>query len=631
MPVAAEAAPERGVYPALRPQHAGGSGGLVVEADPEKDPEIDPEIGAEIDAEIEAEMEASGQASLRPEGLFPEPGPAVPQETASPSVRQGGPVPRHVARSLVSGTSALGAGALIERGMGFLANILAARFGGASTFGAYSLGITTAANISTYAAGGIGATAARFSGKYPHGSAGYSKLARALMIVSGVSAGLAAAGLWLGAVPLAHLLGKEALAPLLRFAALSAAGMILLECAKGFFVGQRRLLALLLLSLVVGLGMVLLLPLAASHGSASAMIVSQAGITTGAVVVCLLLARPLGLLAAAGAVSGSDGSLLAAGSVLREVWGFGLVQLAGLVGMNLAGWWLTTLVARADTTLVQMSFFAIANQMRNIVGLGPSLLTESSYSIMAAGERGRAAGGKTGQNPDQAPDQMLEPTSGQTPDQTPDQVMALCTYLATGSALLLSALGILVVPWGLTLLYGHTFRGGALAAAVGLAIAIVHMGNSPAAARLTIVSIKTAGAINTIWAVVVAGAGTGLLLRGGNAWQAMAVYLGAHLISAMLVLAALGRRRCVPAGMTGVLGLGALTGLAMVGLAYLRESQPALAWPATALMLAVLAGAFAALAQLGRRYHWLPTKAALRQMLFSLRARLLLREAAHAA
>ena len=66
---------------------------------------------------------------------------------------------------LLSGTSALGAGVVVERGCGFIANVLAARFGGASTFGTYSLAIATANNISTYAAGGIGSTAIRFSGK----------------------------------------------------------------------------------------------------------------------------------------------------------------------------------------------------------------------------------------------------------------------------------------------------------------------------------------------------------------------------------------------------------------------------------------------------------------------------------
>jgi O-antigen/teichoic acid export membrane protein len=81
-------------------------------------------------------------------------------------------MPAHVTKNLVSGTSALGLGIIVERGCGFLANVLAARLGGASTFGAYSLAISTANNISAYAAGGIGSTAIRFSGNYQRESRG---------------------------------------------------------------------------------------------------------------------------------------------------------------------------------------------------------------------------------------------------------------------------------------------------------------------------------------------------------------------------------------------------------------------------------------------------------------------------
>lgn len=71
-----------------------------------------------------------------------------------PIVQEDEVLPSEVAKGLVSGTSTLGLGVLIERSCGFLANILAARFGGAQTFGAYALAISTANNVSTYAAGG---------------------------------------------------------------------------------------------------------------------------------------------------------------------------------------------------------------------------------------------------------------------------------------------------------------------------------------------------------------------------------------------------------------------------------------------------------------------------------------------
>ncbi len=488
-----------------------------------------------------------------------------------------------MARRVVGGTSALGLGISIERGCGFLANILAARFAGAPAFGAYSLGISTANNISTYAAGGIGATAARFSGKYAYGGAGYATLARALSLVSLISAGLAAAALWLGAGPIAHLLHKTSVTGLLRWAAISACGIILLECARGFFVGQRRLAAVVLLSLIVGAGMVSLLPWAARSHQPQHMIVAQGAVTLTAVAVCLLLARPLGLLAPRGGAPA-----LALGPVLREVWGFGLVQLAGLVGSNLSGWWLIALVARADTTLVQMSFFAIASQLRNLVGLVPGLLTEGSYAVMA------------------------DPMGEQ--QRTPHHVMALCTFAATSVSLLIASLGMIVVPFGLVHLYGPTYKGGALTAAIGLGIAVVHMGNAPAAARLSIVSIRSTGVINTVWAVFVAASATLLLLHGGSAALAMAIFFAAHVISALLVLLVLRRKDHVPAGMVSLFAASSVSMAGLAVLSLLRNQHPGHELLYSALMAGTFLGSGSAMFLLGKRHGWLPTATAIKNL-----------------
>ncbi len=513
----------------------------------------------------------------------PEIGDSLIQE---PSTASRGPypdgVPGHVTRKLVSGTSALGLGVVLERGMGFAANVLAARFGGLATFGAYSLAISTANNISTYAAGQIGSTAARFSGKYQHGTPGYRTLARALAIVSVVSAVMGALVLWFAAGPLARLLGKQSLTELLRWAALSAAGMILLECARGFFVGQRRLAALILLSVFVGVGLITLLPFGAFLHSPIRMIFSQGLITIGAVVTCLLLARPLGLLA-----KRTTDAPVPLGPVLREVWSFGLVQLAGLAGANLAGWWLTTLVARADSSLIQISFFAVASQLRNIVGLAPGLLTEGSYAIMADPE-GEAA-------------------------RTPHKVMAACTYAATFASLLLASIGIIVMPWALSLIWGRSYSGGAVTASIGLAIAVMHMGNAPAAARLSIVSIRITGILNTVWALVVALAASVFLLHNGTAEIGMLIYFFAHMLSAILVLAMLARRDTVPSGMPSILSLSAIATGALVALAYYRASNPLFASAATLGMVAVSGLALSALLLLGKRHRWLPTSVALRK------------------
>ncbi len=514
---------------------------------------------------------------------------------ADGSLAQGGPIPldtgavvplsEDVKSHLIGGTAALGAGVMIERGAGFLANILAARFAGGSTFGAYSLAISTANNISTYAAGGIGATAARFSGKYRLGSRGYSTLARSLVIVSVISALIAAGGLWLGAGPIAHLLEKPQLTGLLRWAAISAAGIILLECARGFFVGQRRLVAILLLSAVVGSGMLVLLPLGARIHSPVRMIVFQGGIAIAAVAICLLFSRPLKL----HAPERTSESALPLAPMLREVWTFGGIQLSGVIGSNLAGWWLTTLVARSDSSLIQMSFFAIASQWRNLAGLAPGLLTEGSYAVMARGHEEAPA--------------------------TPHRVFALCSFASTAVASTLAAVGILVVPWVLRLLYGQTYRAAGTTVAIALAVAVVHMGNAPAAARLSIVSIRATGLINTVWAIFVAAAATLLLFKHGSAWQAMAIYFAAHVLSAFLVLLTLRLKDHVPPGLW-VLFLVSSGGSALLaGLALWREFVPAREVTATAMMFSVLLVLASGLFLLGRHFCWMPSALVLKQVL----------------
>ena len=161
------------------------------------------------------------------------------------------------------------------------------------------------------------------------------------------------------------------------------------------------------------------------------MICSQGGITFAAVALCLLLYRPLGLAPTVHTVVSEP-----LGPMLRQIWSFGLVQLAGLIGMNAAGWWLTFLIVRSDTSMIQMGFFAISQQLRNIVALVPALLTESSLAVMAQGE-------------------------GDV-KKTPDQVMAVCTFANTFAALLLAGIGIIIVPWGLSILYGKSYGGASL-------------------------------------------------------------------------------------------------------------------------------------------------------------------------
>ena len=514
-------------------------------------------------------MDASTALLAEPESLNPELETAI-AETA---------IPANVTKDLVSGTSALGAGVVIERGCGFLANILAARLGGAATFGTYALAISTASNISTYAAGGIGSTATRFSGEYPRGSAGYPTLARVLAIVSLASTLLAALIMWLGAAPLARLLDKPSLTSILEWAAFSGAGMILVECARGFFIGQKRLKALLLLSCCVGIGMLTLLPIAARVGPV-AMIFSQSTAVIGAVVVCLLCFRPLGLASPTKIEKRAPMK-----PMLKQVWSFGFVQLAGLIGMNAAGWWLTSLVAKSDTSMMQMGFFAVAHQLRNIVALGPSLLAQASLAVMA--------------------------DKGSEMEKTPENVMAACTYVSTVVSLALAGIGILIVPWGLTLMYGHTYAGAEMATAIALATAVAHMGSSPLGARVWIVSLRAAGFINTAWAVVVGIAATVILLNGGNAAKGAAIYFSAHVIMALLQIAVLKKRGSMPKGVISAYLFGTGGAICLAILAIFRELHRQDTLSVSLVMLGLWAAVLMTLLIVGKRRQWLPTKEAL--------------------
>lgn len=514
--------------------------------------------------------------------LLPPPSVAVP---AAPRI------PAHVAKHLAAGTSTLGASVLIERGAGFLGNVLAARFAGAAVFGAYALGISTANNISTYAAGGIGATATRFSGKYSYESGAYATFARVLTVVSVVSAFVAVTALWFGAAPIAVLLRKPSIVHLLRWASLSAAGMILLESARGFFVGQRRLAALALLSVLVGVGMVSVLPAVAATHHPTEMIVAQGAITVSAVAICLVLRRRLSLLAPK-----SENASIRFGRMLRDVWGFGFIQLSGLLSANLAGWWLTALVARNDTSLVQMGFFAIASQLRNLTGIVPGLLTESSYAVMAS------------ESSDDA--------------RMPDCVMALCTFASTCVSFVFSSIVVVVVPWALAMLYGQRYAGAAVAAAVGMSVAVIQMGNSPPSARMSVVSVRWVAAGNTVWAIFVAVFGTLFLLHGGGAAKAMAVFFAGHVLLASFVLSVLRRYNHLPSGMISLFVISTLGVAALDALSLLRYRYASVTLPVTAAMALVFVVCGFSLYWLGKKHGWLPSLDSARRVLSSAPAKL---------
>lgn len=484
--------------------------------------------------------------------------------------------PRSLRATLVGGASALAAVSLVERACAFGANLLAARLSGVQAFGAYSLALTTANNVATYAGAGIGTTANRFAGRQRPGTPGYTKLVRSLALVSGASAALAVIVLLAGAGPLARLLLRNpALTSLLEIAALMSGVMIVTESLRGFFVGERLYRRLTILALCGGIGMLVLLPTASLFGP-HAMVAAHAVAWSAAAAACLWL-RPASPSPAPPAIEESSAVPPPSASA---IWRFGLVQFASLVGLNAAGWWVFALVGRADTTLAGAGIFAIANQLRNLVSLAPNLLVQSSYALLAAEPSGRTHG-----------------------------VLVHSTVLAALWSVILGGSVAAVAGWAVPFIFGASFQNAGLVVAIAMATAIVHMTSAPASARLTIVSLRASGWINAVWTVITIVLATWLVPRWGVA-AAMGVYLIAHLLSLAAVYIAL--RRIEPTPPIGGMLLAAVTvAITIAVLAIVRAANLEYAPVVSALMFAVTVIVALGLMRHGAVRGWLPNRVSL--------------------
>jgi O-antigen/teichoic acid export membrane protein len=476
-----------------------------------------------------------------------------------------------LSRTLLYGSATLGVAVALERLLGFLSGVLAARVAGPQTFGAYSMVLATAGTVAAYAGAGIGTTATRFSGQYRPDSNGYRKFIIALAVIAAASAGVAAVLMFAGAIPLARwVLRNPGLISFLRIAAVSSAAIVLLECMRGVLVGQQKFQALLVLSSVFGICLLIVLPLAARI-SAGMMIASQGSIALIAVVVCLALSRRFGLRP----VQNQDGN---SGPGILPILKFGLVQFSAFAGISIASWWIASLVARSDVTLTQMGLYAIANQFRGLAVLAPNLCAQVGYSLMTE-ESGSKYGGA-------------------------GRVMLTNSFLAALMATLIAGAGIVFAPLLLVIIYGRSFTSAEAAVSILLATGILHMTGLPAAQRLSIVGLRTTGVINAVWAILLAAFGVLLIPKAGAAGAALA-FLISHTVSQLLVIMALSRLGDLPKGYVRLFTVTLVGTLLLGGLGYWRaegNGQSAL----TVALFLVLISAVAAISFVGRSAGCLP-------------------------
>jgi O-antigen/teichoic acid export membrane protein len=480
----------------------------------------------------------------------------------------------HLVGSLMTAVGGLGVALAIERGGSFLSNVLAARWGGVEVFGAYSVALMAANNVAWYAGSGIGTTSARFIAEHAPGTEGYRRTIRSLGSIGLISALVAVVALWVGAGPMARIILRNAkLAAPLQVAALSAAAFVLVECCRGVFIGTRNFAHILVLSSLMGFGLLTVVPAAARFGP-TRMIAGQSAVLFTAVAVAVVLivwkpkARP----------SRRDVREIEPAS-LGRVWRFGMMQLAGVVGMNASGWWTAMLVARGDPSLLQVAFYTVATQLRNFSSLVPSLVQQGNLAFFT-NEGSRDFGGA-------------------------NRVIEVSSIAASVLSTLCAGAAVVALPLITGHMYGRGYGGAELPAVLAITTLLVHFGVSPAASRLTFVSLKWSGFTNGVWAIFVVITAT-LLVPAGGAIAATAILFTAHVISMFLGLACLRKLGHLPSGVTSLAVLDTVTALAIAGLAWMRAAHRVYTIGFDALILGVTAAATLILVRRAQRCGVLP-------------------------
>jgi O-antigen/teichoic acid export membrane protein len=471
---------------------------------------------------------------------------------------------------LVRGGVALGAASAVQRVLGFVGAWLAARIAGPGTFGAYAIGLATAGMVAGYLGLGIGSTATRFVAETPRGSSGYRTLLTRIALFASVAAVAGFVLLFAAAEPAAAVfLGDAGYGPLVRAAAVSVVGLILVDALNGVLMGLFSFRSVLWLSGLAGTGTVVALAAGARHG-APTMLAGQGIAAVAAVLITVAIERRvIGPLAVTEpAVAPSRSRLL----------GFGLTQLGATLGVGLAGWWVALMVVRSDPGLLEMGYYGVASQFRALVTMAPTQISALVMPLLARHSR---------------------ESDGHARVITSSTLLCSAMAVAIGGAVLMALPLVLAV-------YGSAYEGAAAAAGLLTATAVVHMSSAPAINSLMVVDLRAFTWINASGALVLAGLATLWGPSHGASGAALA-WLVTHVLSLALACRVLHMRGSLTPGLAGPWLLGAGSILLLTALALAAARRPEFAWGWFGLEAGVLAGAMLGFAVMASRLGYLPT------------------------
>lgn len=286
-----------------------------------------------------------------------------------------------IARRLARGFGWGALGTLGWRGMTAASSVAVARLLGPAGFGELAIVRSTATLFTTYAGFRLGLTINKFlpplKGTNPARAA---RILRMALTVSALLCGLAAAGLMLGAGPIAeHILHNAGLTWALRIAALWLFFQAYSSVRETVLIAAEDYPAFARVTLVKGLSAGLfILPGAWLGGPTGAI----AGLAIAAALSFLVLDRAVRR-TLAGLALNQTGGFRAWKSELPLLWTFALPSLlAGAVAAS-AFWYGRALLTGLDDGFAQLGHFEAANQWRTLILFLPAMLARMAMPILA--------------------------------------------------------------------------------------------------------------------------------------------------------------------------------------------------------------------------------------------------------